>query len=106
MKKKSVLRKVLATALTVAMLCGTGFTTVGQFIGTSGITVNADISKASDIPNHSVGVVGSFNGWDSDIKLTDADGDGIYEGVVKIDEVYSNIETLSKLVAVSDFITA
>ncbi len=46
-----------------------------------------EISKSADIPKHSVGVVGSFNGWDSDIQLTDVDGDGVYEGVVEIDEV-------------------
>ena len=40
MKKKSVLRKVLAVALSATMLCGTGFTTVGQFVGTS-VSVSA-----------------------------------------------------------------
>ncbi len=38
--KKSVLRKILAVALSAAMLCGTGFTTVGQFVGTD-VSVNA-----------------------------------------------------------------
>ena len=76
MSKKKTSQKIIAVALSAAVLCGT-----------SGITVNAEINKAADIPNHSVGVVGSFNGWDSDIQLTDADGDGIYEGVVEIDEV-------------------
>ncbi len=41
MKKKSVLRKVLAVSLSAAMLLGTGFTTAGQFVGTSGISVGA-----------------------------------------------------------------
>ena len=46
MLKNKILRKVLAVSLASVMLCGTGFTTVGQFVGTSGITVNADsISK-------------------------------------------------------------
>ena len=40
MKKKSVLRKVLAVALSATVLCGTGFTTVGQFVGTD-TSVNA-----------------------------------------------------------------
>ena len=38
--KKSVLRKILAVVLSAAMLCGTGFTTVGQFVGTD-VSVNA-----------------------------------------------------------------
>ena len=40
MKKKSVLRKVLAVSLAAAMLAGTGFTTAGQFVGTS-VSVSA-----------------------------------------------------------------
>ena len=32
--KKGVLSKVLAVALAAAVLCGTGFTAVGQFVGT------------------------------------------------------------------------
>ena len=39
--KKSILHKVIAVALSATVLCGTGFTTVGQFTGTSGISVNA-----------------------------------------------------------------
>ena len=39
-KKNSVLRKVLAVALSATVLCGTGFTTVGQFIGTD-VSVSA-----------------------------------------------------------------
>ena len=38
--KKSVLRKVMAVALSATVLCGTGFTTVGQFVGTD-VSVSA-----------------------------------------------------------------
>ena len=40
-KKNSVLRKVLAVVLSAVTLLGTGFTTVGQFVGTSGVSVSA-----------------------------------------------------------------
>ena len=39
--RKSVMRKVLAVSLAAAMLVGTGFTAVGSYIGTSGISVSA-----------------------------------------------------------------
>ena len=34
----------------------------------------AEITKSADIPNHSVGAAGGFNGWAEDVALTDADG--------------------------------
>ena len=40
MKKNSILRKVLAVSLAAAMLAGTGFTAVGQFVGTN-VSVSA-----------------------------------------------------------------
>lgn len=45
------------------------------------------INSASEIKNHFIGVVGSFNGWTDDIQLMDKDNDGIYEGLVQIPEV-------------------
>ena len=45
------------------------------------------VNSASDIKNHFIGVVGSFNGWTDDIQLMDKDNDGIYEGLVQIPEV-------------------
>ena len=53
----------------------------------SAVSVSAEISKASDISKHDVGVVGSFNNWTNDVPLTDDDGDGLYEGIVTVDEV-------------------
>ena len=50
----------------------------------SAVSVSAEISKVSDIPSHTVGVVGSFNGWKDDVPLTDDDGDGLYEGIVTL----------------------
>ncbi len=41
MLKNKILRKALAVSLAAVMIGGTGFTTVGQFIGTGGITVSA-----------------------------------------------------------------
>ena len=40
MKKSSILRKVLAVALSAVTLLSTGFTTAGQFVGTS-VSVSA-----------------------------------------------------------------
>ena len=40
MKKNSILRKVLAVSLAAAMLAGTGFTAVGQLVGTN-VSVSA-----------------------------------------------------------------
>lgn len=67
----------------ILLVCGVLFT-VWAF---SAVSVSAEISKASDIASHKVGVVGSFNGWENDIPLTDDDGDGLYEGIVTVDEV-------------------
>ena len=66
------------------LLAGSVLFTVGAL---SAVSVSAEISKASDIVSHKVGVVGSFNGWKNDIPLTDDDGDGLYEGIVTVDEV-------------------
>ena len=66
------------------LLAGSVLFTVGAL---SAVSVSAEISKASDIASHKVGVVGSFNGWKDDVPLTDDDGDGLYEGIVTVDEV-------------------
>ena len=71
--------KVLSVAMSSVL--------VASIAAAASVSVSADITKSSDIPDHKVGVVGSFNGWDNDIELTDADGDGVYEGVVDIPEV-------------------
>ncbi len=75
MLKRNVMKMII--------VCGVLFT-VWAF---SAVSVSAEISKASDIASHKVGVVGSFNGWENDIPLTDDDGDGLYEGIVTVDEV-------------------
>lgn len=67
----------------ILLVCAVLFT-VGAL---SAVSVSAEISKVSDIPLHTVGVVGSFNGWKDDVPLTDDDGDGLYEGIVTVDEV-------------------
>ncbi len=67
----------------ILLVCAVLFT-VGAL---SAVSVSAEISKVSDIPSHTVGVVGSFNDWKDDVPLTDDDGDGLYEGIVTVDEV-------------------
>ena len=53
----------------------------------------AEITKSADIPEHSVGATGGFNGWAEDVALTDADGDGVYEGLVEVAEVTDEMIT-------------
>ena len=55
---------------------------------TAAISVNATIGDVSEIKDHSVGIVGSFNEWgaNGDVAMTDDDGDGIYEGTITVDE--------------------
>ncbi len=53
----------------------------------------AEITKSADIPDHSVGAAGGFNGWAEDVALTDADGDGVYEGLVEVAEVTDEMIT-------------
>ena len=62
MKKNSVLRKVLAVSLSAAMLLGTGFTTVGSYVGTGGISVSAADTSfwCSDLNDGSVGIYGVY----------------------------------------------
>ena len=71
--------KVLSVAMSAVL--------VASLAAAASVSVSAEISKSSDIPSHSVGVVGSFNGWANDVALTDADGDGVYEGTVEVAEV-------------------
>lgn len=91
MKKTKSVQKIMAGTLAVTMLAATGVTVIPET--TVGITANA-ISRVEDIKNHKVGVTGSFNNWGQDIKdipMTDADGDGIYEGVIDIAKVTSDM---------------
>ena len=71
--------KVLSVAMSAVL--------VASLAAAASVSVSAEITKSADIPSHSVGVVGSFNGWANDIALTDEDGDGVYEGLVEIPEV-------------------
>ncbi len=49
--EKSVLRKVLAVALAAAVLCGTSFTAVGQFVGTDVFVSAAEVYGDFDFAN-------------------------------------------------------
>lgn len=63
-------------------------TTVAAVLAGSMTVLNVSaISNLNQISEHSVGAIGSFNGWSDDVPLTDPDGDGIYEGIVSIAEV-------------------
>ncbi len=75
MRKSKVLSVALSSVLVATVAAATA------------MSVSAEITASSDIPNHKVGVTGGFNGWSEDVELTDADGDGVYEGVVEIAEV-------------------
>ena len=74
MKKSKILAVALAAALAASMA----------------VTANAEsIGSIDAIKDHTVGAVGSFNAWgaEGDVALTDADGDGVYEGAIEIAEV-------------------
>ena len=73
--------KILATAVSAAL--------VASLAATAAISVSAaGIGNVSDIKSHSVGITGSFNAWEAtDVAMTDDDGDGVYEGVVDIENV-------------------
>ena len=75
MKKKSVLRKVLAVSLAAAMLAGTGFTAVGSYVGTS-ISVSAAETQVyvdfqySVNDNNTVSITG-YTGNGGDVVIPD-----------------------------------
>ena len=71
--------KVLSAAMSSVL--------VASIAAAASVSVSAEITKTADIADHKVGVAGGFNNWAEDVELTDADGDGIYEGVVEVAEV-------------------
>ena len=71
--------KVLSVAMSSVL--------VASIAAAASVSVSAEITKTADIADHKVGVTGGFNNWAEDVELTDADGDGIYEGVVEVAEV-------------------
>lgn len=72
--------RILSVALTASL--------VASFAAASAIGASAaGITKTSDIKSHSVGLIGSFNGWDADLAMSDEDGDGVFEGTIAIDSV-------------------
>ncbi|MBQ8134058.1 MAG: hypothetical protein IJ192_06625, partial [Clostridia bacterium] len=93
MKKTKSVQKIMAGTLAVTMIAATGVAVIPET--TVGITANAlGILTVNDIKNHTVGVTGSFNNWgqdSNDIPMTDADGDGIYEGVIDIEKVTADM---------------
>lgn len=62
MLKNKILRKVFAVSLAAVMLGGTGFTTVGQFIGTGGISVSAATATDLKYFSYSGTKISSYNG--------------------------------------------
>ena len=71
-------KKIIGIALIAAMVSSMAATSVSarDFI--------PDDEVADYFSNHTIGVIGGFNGWASDVaKLTDEDGDGIYTAVVE-----------------------
>ena len=72
--KSSILRKVLAVSLAAAMITGTGFTTAGYYIGTSGVSVSA-----ADL------TYGDFKYWvqsDNTIIITEYIGERYIENLI------------------------
>lgn len=79
MKNSKILKVAIASSL------------VASLAATAAISASAaGIGKVDDIKDHSVGVTGSFNNWESDVELKD-DGKGVYEGVIEIDNVTADM---------------
>lgn len=75
MRNSKIVKVLMSSALVASVAAASAMST-------------AAISNLSQLKDHFVGVTGSFNNWDvTDVELTDADGDGIYEGIVDIPEV-------------------
>ncbi len=73
-------KKIIGVALVAGL--------VGSMAAVATTSVSAESGLSADgkydLTSHKLGVIGGFNGWESDIaSLTDADDDGIYVGVVK-----------------------
>ena len=79
MLKNKILRKVLAVTLSAAMLGGTGFTTAGQFIGTSGISASA-AATATDLKYFSYkgSSIYSYNGTETAITVPAKSNEGTF----------------------------
>ena len=78
--------KILGVTLTAAM--------ISSIAATAAVTADAasQIASRSDMADHKVGIVGSFNGWGttgSDVPMTG--NDGVYTGTVQIDSVTDNM---------------
>ena len=80
--KKSVLRKVMAVALSATVLCGTGFTTIGQFVGTDVSVSAADVYgdfKYEMIDDYTVTITG-YTGKGGDVTIPSTiDGKSVAE---------------------------
>jgi len=70
-------KKIIGIALAAAL--------VGSMAAVAAASVSAAgvVEPGFSLEGHSVGIIGGFNGWSSDIaEMTDDDGDGVYVGVV------------------------
>ncbi len=73
-------KKIIGIALIAAMV--SSMTAVSVSAGRVGF--DGDDTIDNYFENHTLGIIGDFNQWSSDIApMTDADGDGVFVGVVK-----------------------
>lgn len=74
---KKLGKTVFSSLLTVAV------------VSVSALSVSA-INHVEELKNHSLGIVGTFNGWTDDVPMKpviDKNGDTVYEGIVEIDKL-------------------
>lgn len=69
--------KILSVALVAGLVASV------SAVGASAATINSP----AEIKDHKVGLIGGFNSWGGDLEMTDADGDGVYEGTISIESV-------------------
>ena len=107
MKKSSILRKVFAVALSAVTLLGTGFTTAGQFVGTSVSVSAAETLAFGDfeysINNDTTVTITKYTGNGGDVVIPDIiDG----KSVTKIGEsAFSECTSLISI-TISDSVTS
>ena len=74
-------KKIISIALTAALVSSIAAVAT---LSASAVDVLPDEFTKADLEGHTMGVMGSFDGWGSDVAaMTDDDGDGIYLGVIE-----------------------
>lgn len=73
------INKITANVLSVCMIVSTAATAAATSVSAADVLYENPV-----LTDHSVGIIGGFNGWETDIaKMNDDDGDGVYVGIIE-----------------------